>query len=77
MDTDPLAPPADSRAVGHDLHSVLFPQKSYIAASVLPTGVLPSDLPASVMKSDKAAGAACYEPRIWNVLRIWLEIRWP
>lgn len=58
MDTDPLAPPADSRSVGRDLHSVLFPQKSYLAVSVLPSGVLPNDLPASVTKSDKAAGSA-------------------
>jgi hypothetical protein len=58
MDTDPLASPADSRAVGRDLHSVLFPQKSYMTASVLPTGVLPNDLPASVTKSDKSAGSA-------------------
>jgi hypothetical protein len=58
MDTDPLAPPADSRAVVRDLHSVLFPQKSYMAASVLPSGVLPNDLPASVTKSGKAAGSA-------------------
>jgi hypothetical protein len=52
MDTHPIATPADSKAVGRDLHFLLFPQKVYMVAFVLPSGVLPNDLPASVTKSE-------------------------